>query len=479
MLMETRALVGGVWVESQSGERFDVINPSTGDVLGQVVDCGEKDVVQAIEKAAEAFIGWRATTAKERAGYLRKVGDLLMANQEEMGNILTKEMGKPLGEAKGEVAFAANFFYYFAEQCKGAEGELVAGPSGGGKQFITVREPLGVAALICPWNFPIGMPARKMAASLAAGCTCVVKPAEDTPFTTLALGKLVVEAGLPAGVVNIVTCSRDKVKEVGNTFCQSKKVSMVSFTGSCEVGKHLYSLCAQGVKRVGLELGGNAPFLVFPSADIDEAVKGLMAAKFRNAGQTCVTANRIFIHEEIYDEFMKKFTVAVKNQKVGDGLVAGVTQGPIINRKQLDRIVRIVADSTVQGAKLELGGVTEGNLNYIPTILTGVTPDMACWSEEIFGPVAAIRKFSDEAQAVKEANDCDRGLAAYFYSQNYKQIWRVARQLEAGLVGVNDVAVSHPETPFGGYKTSGIGKEGSIYGLEEYCNIKLIDMGGM
>jgi len=476
-MLQTKGFIDGAWVASVSGDTFEVVNPASGDLVAKVSDCGEEDVVLAIEKASAAYTSWKNVTAKERSGYLRKVGDLLLANKDELANILTREQGKPLQEAAGEVGFSASFFHYFSEECKRGEGEFVTSPAG--KQFMTVREPLGVAALICPWNFPIGMPARKVAAALAAGCTCVIKPAEDTPLTSLALAKVLEEAGIPAGVVNVVPCSREKVQEVGNILCTNSKVAMVSFTGSCEVGKHLYSLCGKGVKRVGMELGGNAPFLVFPSADVDLAVKGLMGAKFRNSGQTCVTANRIMIHQDIYDEFREKFSAAVKTLKVGDGAVEGTTLGPIINRKQLERIERIVAESLEQGAQLELGGQPTGYLGYLPTILTNVTPAMACWSEEIFGPVAAIAKFSTEEQAVTAANNTDRGLAAFFFSQDYQQIWRVARQLEAGLVGVNDVGVSSAEAPFGGYKTSGVGKEGSKYGLEEYCNIKLIDMGGL
>ena len=347
-----------------------------------------------------------------------------------------------------------------------------------GKQFLTVREPVGVAAMVCPWNFPIGMPARKISAALAAGCTCVVKPAEDTPLSTLALAAIIQEAGLPAGLVNIVPCSRKKVKEVGELLCSSPKVSLVSFTGSTEVGRSLYSQCGQHVKRVAMELGGNAPFIVFQSADMEAAVAGLVGAKFRNSGQTCVTANRIMIHESLYQDFLEKFKLATEKQVVGDGSLPGTTQGPIINSRQLERVERIVRESLAQGAVLELGGERRGNC-YLPTVLTGVTPSMTCWREEIFGPVAAISTFSTEEEAVREANNSDRGLAGYFFSKDMAQIWRVSRQLEMGMVGVNDIGISTPETPFGGYKTSGIGKEGSKYGLEEYSNVKLIDLGGL
>jgi len=475
--METLCFIDGAWSDSLSGQTFEVVNPANGEVIAKVADCGEEDVNLAIDKAALAFKTWRTLSSKDRSVFLRKIGDLMLAQKEDLAKLLTLEQGKPLGESLGEVAFSANFFHYYAEECKRGEGELVTSPQG--KQFITVREPIGVAALICPWNFPVGMPARKVAAALAAGCTAVIKPAEDTPLTSLAVVKIIEEAGVPKGVVNVVPCSREKVQQVGNAICTSSKVGMVSFTGSCEVGSHLYSLCGKTVKRVGMELGGNAPFIVFPSADIDLAVKGLMGAKFRNSGQTCVTANRILIHQDVQEEFLQKFTEAAQTLKVGNGLEAGVTLGPIINSKQLDRVERIVSESLEQGAKLLLGGARWGSLGYLPTILSNVTSSMSCWKEEIFGPVASIKTFSNEDEAVNEANASDRGLAAYFFSQDYKQIWRVSRALEAGLIGVNDVAISTAEAPFGGYKTSGVGKEGSQYGLEEYCNIKLIDMGAL
>jgi len=332
--------------------------------------------------------------------------------------------------------------------------------------------------MVLPWNFPIGMPARKVAAALAAGCTCVVKPAEDTPLISLAFAKIIELAGVPSGVVNVIPCSRKKVQQVGTLFCESPKVAVISFTGSTEVGKHLYSLCGKSVKRVALELGGNAPFIVFKSADVDLAVQGLMAAKYRNSGQTCVTANRIMVHKDIYEEFLEKFKASSSTLKIGNGAESGTTQGPIINEKQLSRVVRIVAESLEQGAVLEMGGKTEGCC-YLPTILTKVTPDMTCWKEEIFGPVAAIGTFDTEEEAVEEANNSDRGLAGYFFSTDYSQIWRVAKSLEMGMVGINDTGISNPETPFGGYKTSGIGKEGSKLGLDEYSNVKLIDMGGL
>eukprot|EP00092_Neocalanus_flemingeri_P002328 GFUD01002488.1.p1 GENE.GFUD01002488.1~~GFUD01002488.1.p1 ORF type:complete len:490 (-),score=98.30 GFUD01002488.1:2003-3436(-) len=477
MLTQTQGFINGEWRDSLSGDTFEVRNPFNDELVETIADCGIEDAELAIDEASKAFKVWRKTTPKVRSGYLRKIGDLLLENQKELAALMTKEQGKPLGEAAGEVGFSAAFFHFFSEECKRPDGEMIPSPVAG-KQFITVREPLGVAAMVCPWNFPIGMPARKVAAAMAAGCTCVVKPAEDTPLISLAFAKIIQMAEVPAGVVNVIPCSRNKVQQVGSLFCESPKVAVVSFTGSTEVGQHLYSLCGKSVKRVALELGGNAPFIVFKSADLDLAVQGLMAAKFRNSGQTCVTANRIMVHKDLYEEFLEKFKATCGTLKVGNGAESGTTQGPIINAKQLNRVVRIVEDSLKQGAKLEMGGKTEGCC-YLPTVLTNVTPDMACWKEEIFGPVAAIGSFDDEEEAVTEANNSDRGLAGYFFSRDYSQIWRVARELEMGMVGINDVGISNPETPFGGYKTSGIGKEGSKHGLDEYSNLKLIDMGGL
>jgi len=477
MFNQTKSFVNGEWKDSTTNDTFEVRNPFNDELIDQVADCGKEDALIAIDHASKAFQSWRNTTPKFRSGYLRKIGDLLLEHKEELASLMTKEQGKPLNESRGEVAFSAGFFHFFSEECKRPDGEMIPSAAGG-KQYMTLREPLGVAAMVLPWNFPIGMPARKVAAAMAAGCTCVVKPAEDTPLISLAFAKIVQMADVPAGVVNIIPCSRDKVREVGEQFCESPKVAVLSFTGSTDVGKYLYSLCGKSVKRVALELGGNAPFIVFKSADIDLAVQGLMASKYRNSGQTCVTANRILVHKDIYAEFLEKFKETSSKEKVGNGAEAGTTQGPIINEKQLNRVVRIVAESLSQGAFLEMGGKTEGRC-YLPTILTNVTPDMTCWKEEIFGPVAAIASFEDEDEAVRLANDSDRGLAGFFFSRDYSQIWRVAKALEMGMVGINDVGISTPETPFGGYKTSGIGKEGSRLGLDEYSNVKLIDMGGL
>jgi len=478
-LQQTQGYVNGEWKDSVSGNTFKVLNPFNDEEIATVADYDAKDVEEAIDVAYDAFQKWRKSTLKERSALLRKIGDKMLDDDYmfELMRILTSEQGKPHLEALGEVKFAASFFHFFSEECKRPEGEVISA-SAAGKQFMTVREPLGVAAMICPWNFPIGMPARKISAALAAGCSCVVKPGEDTPLTTLALAKILHDCGVPAGLVNVVPCSRNNVQEVGSLLCASPKIAILSFTGSTEVGTKLYGQCSSTVKRVALELGGNAPFIVFESADVEAAVTGLMAAKYRNSGQTCVTANKIMIHRNIYEVFLTKFKTATQQLKVGDGTLAETKQGPIINSKQLSRIERIVNESISQGAVLEMGGAKLGNC-FTPTILTGVKGDMSCWKEEIFGPVAAIGVFDTEEEAVNEANNSDRGLASYFFSRDYSQIFRVSRLLEAGMIGVNDVGISTPETPFGGYKTSGIGKEGSAMGLDEYSNVKLIDFGGI
>jgi len=467
-----KAHINGEWVDAKSKSQFEVRNPFDDSLVSKVSDCDAGDFQVAVDAASKAFKSWRKSTPRQRSDLLRKIGDLMMRDQERLAKVLTLENGKPLGEAKGEVGFGAAFFHWFAEEAKRAYGDNIPSPVAG-TTFVTVQEPIGVAAMITPWNFPIGMPARKISAALASGCSCIVKPAEDTPLSTLELMKLIEEAGAPAGLVNVVPCSRDNVKQVGDAMCDSTEIGVISFTGSCEVGKYLYAKCANTVKRVALELGGNAPFIIFKSADINKALGGLMASKFRNTGQTCVTANRVLIQDEIYDEFMQQFITKVKAMKIGNGLDAGVEQGPLINKKQQERVHRIVTESVSAGAKLLLGG-NKLNNGYEPTILTEVKPDMACWAEEIFGPVLSVMKFSEEAEAVSLANDCDRGLAAFFYSSDANQIHRVSSDLEAGMLGVNHVGISVPEAPFGGYKTSGIGKEGSRHGLAEYSNIKLV-----
>jgi len=467
-----KSFVGGEWKSSKSNQDFEVRNPFDGSLLCKVTDCNQQDFKEAVDCAAIAGKAWKKSTPRERSALLRKIGDLMLRDQDRLAKVLTLENGKPLAEAKGEVGFGASFFHWFAEEARRAYGDNIPSPAPG-VSFITVQEPLGVAAMITPWNFPIGMPARKISAALAAGCSCVLKPAEDTPLSSLELIKLIEEAGAPTGLVNIVPCSRNSVKEIGDAMCHDPRVAVISFTGSCEVGKYLYAKCSNTVKRVALELGGNAPFIIFDSANVDKSVAGLMAAKFRNTGQTCVTANRILIQSGIYDKIIEAVIPKIKAMKIGNGMDAGIEQGPLINERQQARVKRIVDDSVESGASLLLGGKVLGN-GFEPTVLTDVTRTMACWAEEIFGPVLSLMKFTQEDEAIEIANDCDRGLAAYFFSKDVAQIQRVSSALEAGMVGANHCAISIPEAPFGGYKTSGIGKEGSKHGLAEYSNIKLV-----
>jgi len=477
MLRQTKAFIGGEWRQSLTRETFEVRNPFDDSVIAEVEDCGEEDVDLAIAEAEKAFKLWKKTTAKERSILVRRIGDLILKHKDELAAILTEEQGKPLAESAGEVAFTATFFHFYAEECTRDHGEMY-GSGVAGKRYLTVKEPLGVAALVCPWNFPVAMPGRKMAAALAAGCTCVIKPAEDTPLTSLALASICAEAGLPSGVLSVVPCSRSRVEQVGSKLCQDPRVSILSFTGSCAVGQKLYSLCGDTVKRLALELGGNAPFIVFESADLDKVVPALMGSKYRNSGQTCVCADRILVQDKILPEFFRKFLAAVSELKLGNGAEKGTTQGPLVNHRQLERLEKIVSESVSAGAVIEIGGAKQGPF-YLPTILTGVTKEMPCWQDETFGPVAAIRSFETEDEAVTEANDTDRGLAAFLFTSDLGQAWRVSSALEAGMVGVNDIGISTAETPFGGYKMSGLGKEGSRQGLEEYTQTKLIDMGGL
>lgn len=472
----TRALVGGQWINGKGGT-FSVTDPATGDEIARVADCTAGEVTSAIEAAAAAFEGWRLRSTKERAAVLLKVRDCLLQEKDTIATVLSRENGKPLAEAAGEVGFAASFFEWFAEEARRQYGETVPSPTSS-KRLVTVRQPVGVAALITPWNFPIGMIGRKVAAALAAGCTCVLKPAEDTPLTALLFAKICERAGVPAGVVNVVPCSRDRVEEVGAALCASPRVQVLSFTGSTAVGQWLYSRCGPTVKKLALELGGDAPFIVFPSADLTRAVQGAMASKFRNTGQTCVTANRIFVHESIHDEFVSRFASAMDAElKVGRGLEKGINQGPIINQRQFDRLVKIVKDSVSAGAKTVRGGLSIGGLFYAPTLLTGVKMDMPVATQEIFGPVAAIIPFQNEEEVVRLANKTDKGLAGYFYSNDVSQVWRVAEALDVGMVGVNEPMVSTCEAPFGGVKQSGLGKEGSRYGLDEFTHLKYICFG--
>ncbi|WP_175426529.1 MULTISPECIES: NADP-dependent succinate-semialdehyde dehydrogenase [Azospirillum] len=475
-LLRTQAYVNGAWRDAFSGKTFAVTNPATGEELARVADVGAEETRQAINAADAALPAWRAKTAKERAAILRRWFELIMAAQEDLAVLMTLEQGKPLAEARGEVAYGASFIEWFAEEGKRVYGDVI--PSfAGNKRIVVLKEPIGVVAAITPWNFPNAMITRKVGPALAAGCTIVVKPAEDTPLSALALAELAERAGVPAGVFNIVTGS-DPVA-IGGELTASPIVRKLSFTGSTEVGKILMRQSADTVKKVSLELGGNAPFIVFDDADLDEAVKGALASKYRNSGQTCVCANRLLVQAGVYDAFAAKLAEAVKQIRVGNGMEAGVTQGPMINGQAVEKVEELMGDALAKGAKVALGGKRHGlgGTFFEPTILTGVTTDMRVAREEIFGPVAPLFKFETEADAIRMANDTEFGLAAYFYSRDIGRVWRVAEQLEYGMVGINEGILSTEVAPFGGIKQSGIGREGSKYGVEDFLEIKYLCVG--
>ncbi|CAB4066236.1 ALDH5A1 [Lepeophtheirus salmonis] len=465
-LLEDKAFVDGKWIPSTTGTNFPVHNPSDGSFLLSVPDMNETDTQSAIEVASKAFKTWKETTGKERSIVLRNFFNKCNENQDELAKILTLEQGKPLAEAKGEILYGNSYLEWFSEEARRAYGDVVPSPDRK-KEFILVREPIGVAAMITPWNFPNAMLARKVGAALASGCTCVVKPSPDTPLSALAFASLAKEAGVPDGVINVVTTSQN-LESVSNALCSSNVIKALSFTGSTRVGKLLYNQCSSTVKKLSLELGGNAAFIVFDSAEIDNAVKGLMASKFRNAGQTCVSSNRIFLQSGIYETFLKKLEASMKKDLVlGDGMCSGVNQGPLINERQIQNIEDLVSDALNKGAEIATGGSRgdSGSLFYEPTIIKNVKPDMRIFHEEIFGPVVSIIQFNNEEEVIELANDTQVGLAGYFYSNDIKQCWRVARKMETGMVGVNEGAISAPEITFGGVKESGIGREGSKYGL--------------
>ncbi|CAO3377575.1 NADP-dependent succinate-semialdehyde dehydrogenase [Azospirillum argentinense] len=475
-LLRTQAYVNGAWRDAFSGKTFAVTNPATGEELARVADVGAEETRQAINAADAALPAWRAKTAKERAAILRRWFELIMAAQEDLAVLMTLEQGKPLAEARGEVAYGASFIEWFAEEGKRVYGDVI--PSfAGNKRIVVLKEPIGVVAAITPWNFPNAMITRKVGPALAAGCTIVVKPAEDTPLSALALAELAERAGVPAGVFNIVTGS-DPVA-IGGELTASPIVRKLSFTGSTEVGKILMRQSADTVKKVSLELGGNAPFIVFDDADLDEAVKGALASKYRNSGQTCVCANRLLVQAGVYDAFAAKLAEAVKQIRVGNGMEAGVTQGPMINGQAVDKVEELMGDALSKGATVALGGKRHGlgGTFFEPTILTGVTTEMRVAREEIFGPVAPLFKFETEADAIRMANDTEFGLAAYFYSRDIGRVWRVAEQLEYGMVGINEGILSTEVAPFGGIKQSGIGREGSKYGVEDFLEIKYLCVG--
>jgi len=476
-----KAYVNGSWIGAESGKTFAVTNPMDGKVLCSVPDMDSRDTAAAVEAASEAFKTWQYTTAKERSNLLRGWYNLCVQHGEDLARLLTAEQGKPLPEARGEIGYGNSFLEWFSEEARRINGEVAGSPTNT-KEMLFIRQPIGVSAMITPWNFPNAMITRKAGAALAAGCTCILKPAEDTPLSALALGELAEQAGIPKGVFNIVTCSRENTAEVGKVLSESPLVAGLSFTGSTQVGKILYRQSASTVKRLGLELGGNAAFIVFESADLDLAVAGCMASKFRNAGQTCVSTNRVLVQDSVHDAFVEKLRVAMEQQLVlGDGFAEGVTQGPLINTSQYNKVCSMVESAVNSGAKVVTGGGPSpvSPLHYQPTILTEVTDSMTLFQEEIFGPVISVKKFSTEQEALDIANDCRTGLASYFYSNDVKQCWRVGRRLETGMVGINEGMISAAEAAFGGVKESGFGREGSSHGIDDYTNIKYLCFGNL
>jgi succinate-semialdehyde dehydrogenase/glutarate-semialdehyde dehydrogenase len=472
----TAALIDGEWVTSS--KTFPVTDPATGAEVATVPDLGAKDAKRAIDAAARALPAWSAKTAKERAAILKRWFDLVTAETESLAQLMTTEQGKPLAESRAEVGYGAAFIEWFAEEGKRAYGRTIP-TTVGSKRYLTIKQPIGVVAAIAPWNFPIAMITRKVAPALASGCTIVVKPAEETPLCALAIAKLGLDAGLPPGVLNIVTTA--DAPAIGKVFCEDGRVRKLSFTGSTEVGKILYRQSADTVKKLTLELGGNAPLLVFDDADLDQAVAGAMASKYRNAGQTCVCANRILVQSGIYHSFAAALIGAVKRLVVGPGMAAGTNIGPLINSAAIAKVEALVGDAVEKGAKILVGGGLDnaGPLFYRPSVIGDVTPDMEIVREEIFGPVAALVRFDTEADAVKLANDTPFGLAAYLFSQNLSRAWRVAEKLDAGMVGVNEGIFSNEVVPFGGVKESGLGREGAAEGLDEYLEIKYICLGAI
>ena len=463
---------------ADDGAEFPIDDPATGETITTVPRMGAAETERALRVAEEALPAWRGLLAKERAGILRRWADLMTENEELLARLLTTEQGKPLAESRIEVAYAASFLEWFGEEGKRVYGDTIPTYLSD-RRIVVTKEPVGVTAGITPWNFPAAMPTRKAAPALAAGCTMVLKPAEQTPLTALAIAKLGEEAGLPAGVLGIVTGNAEDAPVIGRAMTSSPIVRKLGFTGSTEVGKLLMAQCAAGVKKVSLELGGNAPFIVFDDADLDEAVAGALLCKFRNSGQTCISANRIYVQSPVYDEFVERLTNAVRGLKVGSGLEADSKIGPLIERQAIDKVERHVADALARGGELLAGGEALGGLFYAPTVITGVTADAAMASEETFGPVAGIARFDTEQEAVRQANDTPYGLASYFYSRDVGRIWRVSEGLEYGIVGINTGVISTEVAPFGGVKESGIGREGSKYGIDEWLELKYLCIGGI
>ena len=473
-LLKTDALINGHWTKGAS--RFDVLDPATGHKLADVANLGPADAEAAIAAANAAWPAWKAKTAKERSIILRKWFDLLMANQDDLARIMTSEQGKPFPEAKGEIAYGASFVEWFAEEAKRVNGETLP-QFDNNRRLMVLKQPIGVCAAITPWNFPLAMITRKVAPALAAGCPVIIKPAELTPLTALAAAELAIRAGIPAGVLNMITADADNSIAVGKVICASEVVRHLSFTGSTEVGRILMAQSAPTVKKMSLELGGNAPFIVFDDADIASAVEGAMASKYRNAGQTCVCANRFYVQAGVYEQFVAQFTAKVKLMKVGNGFDEGVAQGPLIEDAAVAKVTRHVADAIAKGGKVETGGNALQGQFFEPTVISGATADMACAREETFGPFAPIFKFEKEQEAIDAANNTEFGLASYFYSRDIGRIYRVAEALEYGMVGINVGILATEHVPFGGVKQSGLGREGSHWGMDDYLEMKYLCIG--
>ncbi len=479
-LLRQASYIDGQWIAADSGSIFAVTNPASGESIAHVPCCGATETRRAIEAAERAFAGWRERTAADRAKIIRRWYELMLANQEDLARIMTAEQGKPLAESRGEIVYAASFLEWFAEEIKRAYGEVIPSPLAD-RRLVVTKEPIGVCAAITPWNFPSAMITRKAGPALAAGCTMILKPAEQTPLSALALAELATQAGVPAGVFNVVTGDADAAVAIGSELTANPAVRKLSFTGSTEVGRLLMRQCAPTLKKLSLELGGNAPFIVFDDADVDAAVAGAIASKYRNAGQTCVCSNRFIVQSGIYDAFAAKLANAIAGLKVGNGMDEGVTQGPLIDEAAVTKVERLIADATSQGARVITGGKRHalGGTWFEPSILADVTSTMAMAREEIFGPVAPLFRFQTEDEAIHMANDTEYGLAAYFYSRDIGRVWRVAGKLEYGMVGINTGLISNEVAPFGGVKQSGLGREGSRHGLDEYMEMKYLAIAGL
>ncbi|NML14204.1 NAD-dependent succinate-semialdehyde dehydrogenase [Azohydromonas caseinilytica] len=477
-LLKTDALINGQWIVGEA--RFEVLDPATGRALASVPNLGAAETLSAIQAAERAWPAWRAKTAKERAAILMRWYQLLQQHAEDLARLMTAEQGKPLTEARGEVTYGASFIEWFAEEAKRVYGETVP-TTDNGKRYLVLKQPVGVCAAITPWNFPIAMITRKVAPALAAGCPVVIKPAEATPLSALAVAELAQRAGMPAGVLNVITADAQRSIEVGQVLCDSDVVRHLSFTGSTEVGRILMKQCAPTIKKLSLELGGNAPFIVFDDADLDSAVEGALASKYRNAGQTCVCANRLYVQDGVYDAFVARLAERAGQLKVGNGFEPGVQVGPLIEPAALEKVEAHVADAQAKGARLLAGGTRVAGLGselyYAPTVLADVTSEMLCTREETFGPVAPVQRFGTEAEAIELANATEFGLASYFYSRDIGRIFRVGEALEYGMVGVNTGIISTAEVPFGGVKQSGLGREGSRHGIEDYIELKYLCLG--